>query len=58
MTAANWSKCFDPRPCEGATERLGVDAGADVVSIRAPVRGRPDYVSGMAVSYVFRSAPL
>jgi len=49
---------FNPRPCEGATDRAAVADRGRLVSIHAPVKGRR-VTSEASVSMVsFQSTPL
>ncbi|CAA7622808.1 conserved hypothetical protein [Magnetospirillum sp. UT-4] len=49
--------CFNPRPREGATHRIGRSITRLGVSIHAPVRGRPDHCREVMLVKMFQSTP-
>ncbi len=44
--------CFDPRPREGATVYVDDPGLAQIVSIHAPVKGRPEVVGQQLEQYL------
>ena len=49
---------FNPRPREGATLRdYGAEGQIGLVSIHAPVKGRPPFLLISYANYMFQSTP-